>query len=76
MKEIQFHPVKDNILHIDFFEIVDNKPVGIIELESLNLLKNVIYIEKEELKTQCSWEWINENDFKGCKVTGPNTSQP
>ena len=30
------------------------------------------YDELEELKTQCTWEWINENYFKGYKVTGPN----
>ncbi len=27
MKEIQFHPVTDNVLHIDFLEVFDNKPV-------------------------------------------------
>ena len=27
MKEIQFHPVKDNILHMDFLEVNDTKPV-------------------------------------------------
>ena len=27
MKEIQFHPVKDTILHIDFLEIDDQKPI-------------------------------------------------
>ncbi len=27
MKEIQFHPVKDNILHVDFLQISDDKPV-------------------------------------------------
>ena len=30
------------------------------------------YDELKELNTQCTWEWINENDFKGYKVTGPN----
>ena len=30
------------------------------------------YAELSELNTQCTWEWINENDFKGYKVTGPN----
>lgn len=29
LKEIQFHPVKDNILHIDFLEVNDKKPVVI-----------------------------------------------
>ncbi|GHV46904.1 50S ribosomal protein L25 [Bacteroidia bacterium] len=31
MKEIQFHPVSDRILHIDFLEVSENKPV-VVEL--------------------------------------------
>ncbi|MCM1020951.1 MAG: 50S ribosomal protein L25/general stress protein Ctc [Muribaculum sp.] len=27
LREVQFHPVKDNILHIDFLEVTDKKPV-------------------------------------------------
>ncbi len=27
LKEIQFHPVKDNILHIDFLQIEEEKPI-------------------------------------------------
>jgi large subunit ribosomal protein L25 len=27
MQEIQFHPVTDKILHIDFIEVFDDKPV-------------------------------------------------
>ncbi|MDE5573617.1 MAG: 50S ribosomal protein L25, partial [Muribaculaceae bacterium] len=27
LKEIQFHPVKDSILHIDLLEVTDKKPV-------------------------------------------------
>ncbi len=29
LKDMQFHPVKDNILHADFVEILDNRPVVI-----------------------------------------------
>jgi large subunit ribosomal protein L25 len=29
LKDMQFHPVKDNILHADFIEVHDNKPVTI-----------------------------------------------
>lgn len=29
LKDMQFHPVKDNILHADFIEVFDNKPVVI-----------------------------------------------
>lgn len=27
LREIQFHPVKDTILHVDFYEITDTKPI-------------------------------------------------
>lgn len=27
LKEIQFHPVKDTVLHVDFYEITDQKPI-------------------------------------------------
>ena len=27
MKELQFHPVKDNVLHVDFYEITEEKPI-------------------------------------------------
>lgn len=38
MKEIQFHPVKDTILHVDFLEINEEKPIVIgipVKLEGL-----------------------------------------
>jgi large subunit ribosomal protein L25 len=27
MKDLQFHPVSDKVLHIDFLEVIENKPV-------------------------------------------------
>ena len=27
LKEIQFHPVKDNVLHVDFYEVTPEKPI-------------------------------------------------
>ncbi len=27
MREAQFHPVKDNVLHVDFYQITDEKPI-------------------------------------------------
>ena len=27
IKEAQFHPVKDNVLHVDFYEITEEKPI-------------------------------------------------
>ena len=38
MKDIQFHPVKDNILHVDFYEIDEAKPIIMevpVQLEGL-----------------------------------------
>lgn len=38
LKEIQFHPVKNTILHIDFLEVVDGKPIVMevpVQLEGL-----------------------------------------
>jgi len=38
MQDIQFHPVKDNILHVDFFEITETKPIAMevpVSLEGL-----------------------------------------
>ena len=38
MKDIQFHPVKDNILHVDFLQVEENKPVMMevpVQLEGL-----------------------------------------
>ncbi len=38
MKDIQFHPVKDNILHVDFYEIDEAKPIVMevpVQLEGL-----------------------------------------
>ncbi len=29
LKEIQFHPVKDTVLHVDFYEVNDKKPITI-----------------------------------------------
>ena len=29
MREVQFHPVREKVLHIDFFRVIDGKPVSI-----------------------------------------------
>lgn len=29
VKEMQFHPVKDNVLHMDFYEVTEEKPIVI-----------------------------------------------
>ncbi|MCD8164806.1 MAG: 50S ribosomal protein L25/general stress protein Ctc [Bacteroides sp.] len=38
MKDIQFHPVKDSILHVDFYQVTDENPIVIevpVQLEGL-----------------------------------------
>ena len=38
MKEIQFHPVKDTILHVDFYQVTEDKPIVMavpVKLEGL-----------------------------------------
>ncbi len=38
MKALQFHPVTDNVLHIDFYQVTENKPVVVeipVKLEGL-----------------------------------------
>ena len=38
MKDIQFHPVKDTILHVDFYQVTDEKPIVMavpVKLEGL-----------------------------------------
>ena len=38
MKDIQFHPVKDTIMHVDFLQIEENKPIEMlvpVQLEGL-----------------------------------------
>ena len=38
MKEIQFHPVKDNVLHVDFYQISEDQPIVMevpVQLEGL-----------------------------------------
>ena len=38
MKDIQFHPVKDTILHVDFLQVEENKPIVMevpVQLEGL-----------------------------------------
>ncbi|MCD7898941.1 MAG: 50S ribosomal protein L25/general stress protein Ctc [Bacteroides sp.] len=38
MQDVQFHPVKDTILHVDFLEVIDGKPIVIevpVQMEGL-----------------------------------------
>jgi len=43
LQDIQYHPVSDNILHVDFLQIFDNKPVTIaIPLHYTGVSKGVL----------------------------------
>ena len=42
IKETQFHPVKDNVLHVDFYEITPEKPIVIgIPIQTVGLAPGV-----------------------------------
>ena len=42
MREIQFHPVKDNILHIDFYQVDPQKPIVMAVPEGLPLMIAIV----------------------------------
>ena len=51
MKEIQFHPVKDNVLHVDFYQIEENQPIVMYAIESpkeYSALLNSLYTDQTE----------------------------
>ena len=54
LKDIQFHPVKDNILHVDFYQIDEAKPIVMevpVQLEGLaEGVKNTIIVDREKPK--------------------------
>ncbi|HUX59218.1 MAG TPA: 50S ribosomal protein L25/general stress protein Ctc [Bacteroidales bacterium] len=58
LKEMQFHPVSDKILHADFIEIIENKPVTIsipikISGDSVGILAGgKLVIKKRRLKVK------------------------
>jgi large subunit ribosomal protein L25 len=67
VKEAQFHPVKDNVLHIDFLEVFENKPI-VMALPVLlkGLAEGVkaggkLILEKRKLKVKASYAVIPEN---------------
>ena len=46
IQELQFHPVSDKLLHVDFLEILDNKPIT-IEIPILVEGSSPVYFKEE-----------------------------
>ena len=67
VKDIQFHPVKDSVLHIDFLEVFENKPVVMSIPVILNGLAEGVkaggklILEKRKLKVKASYIDMPEN---------------
>ncbi len=67
LKDIQFHPVTDNILHIDFLEVFENKPVVIdVPVVLDGLAEGVkaggkLSLDSRKLKVKALYKDIPEN---------------
>lgn len=67
LKEIQFHPVKDNILHVDFYEITDEKPIIMeVPIKLVGLAEGVkaggkLAASVRKLKVKANYKQIPEN---------------
>lgn len=67
MKALQFHPVTDKILHIDFMEVNENKPVVVeIPVKLVGLAEGVkaggkLALEMRKLKVKGLYTQIPEN---------------
>ena len=61
LKDIQFHPVKDSVLHIDFLEVFENKPIVMsLPIVLKGLAEGVkaggkLILEKRKLKVKASY---------------------
>lgn len=66
MKDIQFHPVKDNILHIDFYEVLEGKPIVMevpVQLEGLAegvKAGGKLVLQTRKLKVKAMYDLIPE----------------
>jgi large subunit ribosomal protein L25 len=66
MKELQFHPVTDKILHLDFLEISETKPVVVeVPVQLLGLAEGVkaggkLSLETRKLKVKGLYKNIPE----------------
>lgn len=66
LKDVQFHPVKEQILHIDFLHIFEGKPVEIavpVRLEGLAIgVKNggKLSLDKRKLRVKATYDKLPE----------------
>ena len=69
LKEIQFHPVKDNVLHVDFYEITDQKPIVMeVPIKLVGLAEGVkaggkLNLQMRKLKVKALYTAIPEKLF-------------
>ena len=66
MKEIQFHPVKDNVLHVDFYQISEDQPIVMevpVQLEGLAegvRAGGKLQLQVRKLKVRATYDKIPE----------------
>ena len=66
MREIQFHPVKDNVLHVDFYQIEENQPIVMevpVQLEGLAegvRAGGKLQLQVRKLKVKATYDKIPE----------------
>ena len=67
MKDLQFHPVSDKVLHIDFLEVIDNKPIVVnVPVKLLGLAEGIkeggkLIQEMRTLKVKATYDLIPEH---------------
>ena len=60
MREVQYHPVSDEALHVDFFRVVKNKPISMdIPVETSGVAEGVkkggkLFLAKRKLRIQAT----------------------
>ena len=66
MKEIQFHPVKDNVLHVDFYQITEDQPIVMeVPVQLVGLAEGVraggkLQLQVRKLKVRATYDKIPE----------------
>lgn len=76
MQDIQFHPVKDTILHVDFLEILDGKPIVIdVPVQMEGLAEGVkaggkLTLQMRKLKVKAMYDKVPEKLVVGVSHLG------
>lgn len=66
LKDLQFHPVKDNVLHVDFYQITEDKPIVMevpVALEGLAegvRAGGKLQLQARKLKVKATYDKIPE----------------